>query len=106
MRKSPRLPIKKTLHAITMCYVLLIIPAVLVYGGMYFFTDMRGKELFNSFLPVALILLIFYIYYLIRPGRLFGSTNREWTELIDKDSLGNVHTETPGPRQSKKSDKQ
>jgi hypothetical protein len=55
-----------------MCYVLLIIPGVLIYGGIRLFTELRGRELFNSFLPVVLILLILYIYYLIRPFRLLG----------------------------------
>jgi hypothetical protein len=60
-----------------MCYVLLIIPGVLIYGGIRLFTELRGRELFNSFLPVVLILLILYIYYLIRPFRLLGISLRD-----------------------------
>jgi hypothetical protein len=65
------------LRVITMCYVLLIIPGVLIYGGIRLFTELRGRELFNSFLPVVLILLILYIYYPIRPFRLLGISLRD-----------------------------
>jgi hypothetical protein len=64
--------VRKVLRTIILCYVLLIIPSLLVYGGMLLFTDLRGKALFNGFIPVVLVLLIVYIYYLIRPFRLLG----------------------------------
>jgi hypothetical protein len=95
MGKSSRLPMHRILRMITMCYILLIIPAALVYSGMYLFTDMRGKELFNSFLPVALILLVLYIYYLIRPGRLLGTSPREWTKMLDHNEESDLEKEAP-----------
>ncbi len=86
MGKNARLPMNKLLRVITMGYVLVIIPAAIVYSGMYLLTDMRGKDLFDSFLPVAILLLLFYFYYLIRPGRLFGSSIRESSRMQNEDS--------------------
>ena len=64
----------KVLRAIAMCYLLAIIPAILIYGGIRLLTDLRGKALFYSFLPVALALVILYLYYLLRPFRFLGWT--------------------------------
>jgi hypothetical protein len=77
---------RKALRTITLCYVLLIMPSLLVYGGMLLFTDLRGRELFNGFFPVVLVLLIVYIYYLIRPFRLLGITKTE--EHVDEHQWG------------------
>lgn len=92
--------LNKIFRLITIGYLLLIIPGVAVYAGMRWLTDLRGRALFNSFLPVVLLLLILYIYYLVRPFRLLGisayTSAREemdddeldWTAPVEEESTG------------------
>ena len=77
MPKKETTRTNRILREIAMCYLLLVIPAVFVYGGMRLFTDLRGKALFNSYLPAILIIAIIYLYYLLRPLRWFGAQEHE-----------------------------
>ena len=97
MPKSNRHQSNRILKAIAMCYVVLIIPATLVYGGMRLFTDLRGKALFNSFFPIALVLLILYIYYLIHP---LWKNHRD-----DEDSVNGSHASRASGDHSSESQK-
>lgn len=80
MPKKDATRTSRVLRGIAMCYMLLIIPALFVYGGMRLFTDLWGKALFNSFLPAILVIVIIYLYYLIQPLRWFGTTENQATE--------------------------
>ena len=97
MRKASGSGMNNVLRLITMCYVLLIIPGGLIYLGIILFTDLRGKELFNSFLPVALVLLIMFVYYLIRPGRLLGFSRPKHEGQSEEQISSESHNT---PRQS------
>lgn len=50
-----------------MVYILVILPGALIYLSLLWFTEMRGRQLFNAFLPSALVFLILYLLYKLWP---------------------------------------
>ncbi len=57
----------RILHEITMCYAIVIIPALLIYALLALFTDLKGLYMLYSILPAALVLLALYILHLVKP---------------------------------------
>ena len=61
----------KIRRGILMFYLLFGFPALLTYGVITLFTDLKGRLLLYSMLPVLAVLMIIFILYLVRPARFF-----------------------------------
>jgi hypothetical protein len=63
---------------IVMAYLVFVFPTLLIFLALHLFTTLRGPRLYISMIPVAIVLLIIYIAYLIQPRRFF----RFWGEQV------------------------
>ncbi len=55
------------LRKLTIGYVLVVLPAALIYLSLCWLTELKGRHLFDAFLPSALVFVILYLIYLFWP---------------------------------------
>ncbi len=59
--------LNRILRELAVCYMLFIMPAMIVMIGLITLTELRGRMLLISFLPAAAILVVIYLIRVFRP---------------------------------------